>query len=256
MQDQSRSEVIVPAAHKSEDGLHSDRGFHQRDDDLVKCIKFAGAVYPRCFDQRKGKSAFHILFHIEESDRCGDRRYDQGDEGVLKPHSGYQIDEPQCRYLSRDHHDHQDKRIDIFLEPEVICMYGVCCHGRKIYAQHGAAPGYDQTVEHSVPDRECAVYEISPVVKRVCAWQECEACLKFPVGTGCVDEQYVEPEQAEERDDGQNDVSDHSTRTDSHALLQFICLMSAHRSLPLSFIVARYFEYDQTQDAGHDKEDN
>ena len=44
-------------------------------------------------------------------------------------HLSNQLYESECRYLCRDHHDHQDERIDELFQSEIICMNRVSRHG-------------------------------------------------------------------------------------------------------------------------------
>ena len=148
----------------------------------LKRPELARAVYSRRFDQGKRKGAFHILFHVEKCNRSCDRRTDQrSQERVFQPHGRYELYESESRHLGRNHHDHQDERINIFLQPEIICVDGIRCHRGKIYAQYGAAACDDQTVQHPPHNGESPVKQIVPVVKGMRAWQKRKARLQFAV---------------------------------------------------------------------------
>ena len=83
MKDQCRDKVVVPALYEGKNCLYSDRWFHKWKYDPVERPEFAGPVDAGCFHQFQWKVAFHILFHIEKSYRCGDAWNDQRDKGII-----------------------------------------------------------------------------------------------------------------------------------------------------------------------------
>ena len=95
-------------------------------------MELAGAVDTRRLDEGQRQGAFHVLFHVEKCNRCSDRRHNQRNKRILQVHLSDQLYKSECRYLCRDHHDHQDERIDELFQPKIICVDCVSRHGREI----------------------------------------------------------------------------------------------------------------------------
>ncbi len=71
VQYQSGDEVVVPAGHEGEDGLHRQSGLHDGQHDLVKGVELACAVDAGGLHDLHGKGGIQILLHEEEhGGRC------------------------------------------------------------------------------------------------------------------------------------------------------------------------------------------
>ena len=86
MKYQRRNKVVVPALNESEDCLYGDSRFHKREDDRIESLEFAGTVNTGGLHKLQRKVAFHVLFHIEESNRSGNTRNDQWNKGIIQMH--------------------------------------------------------------------------------------------------------------------------------------------------------------------------
>ena len=70
----------------SEDCLYGDSWFHKREDDRIESLELAGTVNTGGLHKLQRKVAFHVLFHIEESNRSGNTRNDQWNKGIVQMH--------------------------------------------------------------------------------------------------------------------------------------------------------------------------
>ena len=109
VQHQSGNEVVVPAGHEGEDGLHGQGRFHDGQHDLIKGVELACAVNAGRFHDLHGQGRIQVLLHEEEDGGRCDAGHDQRDEAVLQAHLGDQLQETQGRHLRGHGHDEQDE---------------------------------------------------------------------------------------------------------------------------------------------------
>lgn len=122
---QGRNEVVVPVADEGEDELNRDCRFHDGKDDSMEDTELRISVDSRGLDDLKGKNGFHILLHIEISDRRSDSRDDQNPDLIEKMKFVVDQDQGETGDLSRNHHDDQDEGLDEFSALELIDMGGI-----------------------------------------------------------------------------------------------------------------------------------
>ena len=84
-------------------------------------------------------------------------------------------------------------------------------HDREICAQSRCAGRDDDRVAKTREHRLRAVQHVIQVLDQMCARNRCESSSEFAVRSGRVDEQYVEPEEAEERQKYQYDIGNGSS---------------------------------------------
>ena len=108
VQHQSRDEVVVPAGHEGEDGLHGKGRLHDGQHDLIKGIELACAVDAGGLHDLHGQGSVQILLHEEEHRGRCDAGKDQRDKAVFQAHFGDELQKAQSRHLRGHGHDEQD----------------------------------------------------------------------------------------------------------------------------------------------------
>ncbi len=171
------------------------------------------------------------MHEVKHSGR-GDGGDNQGKQGVVHTHVGDQAEEAQGRHLSGHDQDGHDEGEGRFFQPEVIGVDAVGRQGGEIGHDGGAAAGDDQAVQDAPEDGDSRVVDdVFKVRHQAGTRQRGEAQLKLRVGTGGIDNQDVEEEQAQERQDNQNDMGENFTPVRSlflhYALPPFLARLAA-----------------------------
>ena len=93
----SGDEVVVPAGHEIEDGLHSQRGLHDRKHDLIEGVELSGTVDAGRFHDLHRQAGVKVLLHEEEDGRRCDAGDDEREERVLPSPAMYSPSPPPAR---------------------------------------------------------------------------------------------------------------------------------------------------------------
>ena len=182
--------------------MHCQSGLHDGEHDLVKSVELARAVHAGGFHDLHGEAGVQILLHEEEDCRGRNAGHDQRNEAVLQPHLGDELEEAQRRHLRRHGHNEQDDGERRFLEFEVVGVDAVGRQGRKVDAEGRRAGRNDEAVADTRQHRDVGIGQhVFKVRHQRFARQQGEAFLDLEVGTGGVDDQNVEEEQAQEAEE-------------------------------------------------------
>ena len=96
VQHQSGDEVVVPAGHEGEDGLHGKGRLHDGQHDLIKGIELACTVDAGGLHDLHGQGSVQILLHEEEHRGRCDAGKDQRDKAVFQAHFGDELQKPRA----------------------------------------------------------------------------------------------------------------------------------------------------------------
>lgn len=207
VQHQSRDEVVVPAGHEGEDGLHSQSRLHDGQHDLIKGIELACTVNAGGLHDLHGKGGVQILLHEEKHGGCCNAGNDQGDEAVFQAHLGGQLQKAQCGHLCGHGHDEQGQGKGGLFELEVIGINAVSRQRREVDAERCRAGRHQQAVADAAYHRDVGVRKhVAEVCDDGLARHQREALLNFEVGAGGVDDQHIEEEQAQKADQHQHQI--------------------------------------------------
>ena len=196
--DQRRDKVVVPRAHKAEDGLHRHGGLEDRQDDRVEGVELAGAINARCIDNIPRQAGIHVLLHKEEHGGRGNAGQDQRPQGVGQLHLVHQIQKAQCRHLCRHRHDKQDDRERQLAQLEVVGVDGVGRQRAEIDRQRRAGRRNDEAVAQAGQDRHVGVVGgVVEVDREAAPGQRVKPLLDGKVVVRSVDNEHIEEEQAD-----------------------------------------------------------
>ena len=208
VQHQSGNEVVVPAGHEGENGLHCQSGLHNGQHDLVEGVELACTVDAGSLYDLHGKGSVQILLHEEEHGGRCNAGQDQRDKAVLQAHLGDELQKAQSGHLRGHGHDQQDNGERGLFEFEVIGVDAVGRQGREIHAERRRAGRDDQAVADAGDDRDVSIGQhVLEVGNERFARQQREAFLDLEVGAGGVDHQHIEEEQAQKADEHQHQIT-------------------------------------------------
>ena len=208
VQHQSGDEVVVPAGHEGEDGLHGKGRLHDGQHDLIKGIELACTVDAGGLHDLHGQGSVQILLHEEEHRGRCDAGKDQRDKAVFQAHFGDELQKAQSRHLRGHGHDEQDDGKGGFFEPEIVGVDAVSRQGREIHAEGCRAGRDDQAVADAGAHRDIGVCQHVPEVgDEGLARQQRESLLDLKMGAGGVDHQHIEEEQTQKADEHQHQIA-------------------------------------------------
>ena len=164
---------------------------------MVEGVELPCAINAGGFHDLHGQAGIQILLHKEEHRRGRNAGDDEGNEAVLQAHLRDELQETQRRDLGRHGHNEQDDGKRRLFEPEVIGVDAVGCQGRKIDAEGSRAAGHDQAVPHTSQHRDVGIRQhVFQVGHQRFSRQKGKALLDLKMGTGGIDDQHIEEEQA------------------------------------------------------------
>lgn len=128
-------------------------------------------------------------------------------------------------------------------------------HRRKISGQNCRERRNNKRIEHSGPNRQCTLCEqIVPVFQQMRTRYRRKARRQLPVGTGCIDKQYVKPKQTQGRYQHQNKIGNRSSGPQCQPFFIFIIICPIHDCSLLFLISVCCLIDEHTQNSGYDKQ--
>ncbi len=182
-------------------------------------LQLARAVDPGGIDQLFDDHRVEILLGEEHAARAGNRRQDQGGEGVGQAEPGHVLEEADDRELQGDHDQQNDEVVEQVATLEMVDGDTVGGEEGEVDRQDGGGGRDEEAVEEAAHQVEAAPDQHTVVVESVGAGEDADPLLDFIGGAGGIDHQQPDRDDGDHQQHGQEKVDQNAVEMGRQGVL-------------------------------------